>query len=109
GEDAAPGRREAERRDQPGARRSGGVQAPAGGRHRSHAGHDAGAGHGVRQGGAREVGAHHQGVRRGAGLKTIGERLDQEADYLNGADYAALAKKTYEEERETVTRLGLKM
>ncbi|MFY9315889.1 MAG: tripartite tricarboxylate transporter substrate binding protein [Burkholderiales bacterium] len=37
------------------------------------------------------------------------EKFDQEAYYLNSADYAALAKKTFEEEREIVKRLGLKM
>jgi tripartite-type tricarboxylate transporter receptor subunit TctC len=37
------------------------------------------------------------------------EKLDQEASYLNGADYAALARKTFEEEREVIKRLGLKM
>jgi tripartite-type tricarboxylate transporter receptor subunit TctC len=37
------------------------------------------------------------------------ERLDQEAYYLGSADYAALARKTFEEEREVVKRLGLKM
>lgn len=37
------------------------------------------------------------------------EKLDQEAYYLNGADYAALARKTFEEEREVIKRLGLKM
>jgi tripartite-type tricarboxylate transporter receptor subunit TctC len=36
------------------------------------------------------------------------EKFDQEPYYLNSADYAALAKKTYEEEREIVRRLGLK-
>lgn len=40
--------------------------------------------------------------------KTL-EKFDQEAYYLNSADYAALAKKTFEEEREIVKRLGLKM
>jgi tripartite-type tricarboxylate transporter receptor subunit TctC len=37
------------------------------------------------------------------------EKFDQEAYYLNSADYTALAKKTFEEEREIVKRLGLKM
>jgi tripartite-type tricarboxylate transporter receptor subunit TctC len=36
-------------------------------------------------------------------------QLDQEAAYLNSTDYAALAKKTYEEEGAIVKRLGLKM
>jgi len=40
--------------------------------------------------------------------KTL-EKFDQEAYYLGSADYAALAKKTVEEEREIVKRLGLKM
>jgi tripartite-type tricarboxylate transporter receptor subunit TctC len=40
--------------------------------------------------------------------KTL-EKFDQELYYLNSEDYAALAKKTFEEERETVKRLGLKM
>jgi len=40
--------------------------------------------------------------------KTL-EKFDQDAYYLNSADYAALAKKTFEEEREAVKRLGLKM
>jgi len=40
--------------------------------------------------------------------KTL-EKFDQEAYYLNSADYAAFAKKTYEEEREIVRKLGLKM
>ncbi len=37
------------------------------------------------------------------------EKFDQDAFYLNAADYAALAKKTYEEEGAAVKRLGLKM
>jgi tripartite-type tricarboxylate transporter receptor subunit TctC len=37
------------------------------------------------------------------------EKFDQDAFYLNGADYAAFAKKTFEEERAIVKRLGLKM
>ena len=41
-------------------------------------------------------------------VKTL-EKYDQEPYYLNSADYAALAKKTFEEERETVKRLNLKM
>lgn len=40
--------------------------------------------------------------------KTL-DKFDQEAYYLNSADYAALAKKTIEEEREAVKRLNLKM
>jgi tripartite-type tricarboxylate transporter receptor subunit TctC len=40
--------------------------------------------------------------------KTL-EKFDQEAFYLNSADYAALAKKSVEEEREAVKRLNLKM
>ena len=40
--------------------------------------------------------------------KTL-EKFDQEAFYLNSPDYAALAKKTFDEEREIVKRLGLKM
>ena len=40
--------------------------------------------------------------------KTL-EKFDQEAYYLNSADYAALAKKTFEEERAAVKRLNLKM
>jgi tripartite-type tricarboxylate transporter receptor subunit TctC len=40
--------------------------------------------------------------------KTL-EKFDQEAFYLNSADYAALAKKSIEEEREAVRRLNLKM
>lgn len=40
--------------------------------------------------------------------KTL-EKLDQELYYLNSADYAALAKKYFEEEREAVQRLKLKM
>ena len=40
--------------------------------------------------------------------KTL-EKFDQEAYYLNSADYAALAKKTFEEEREAIKRLNLKM
>jgi tripartite-type tricarboxylate transporter receptor subunit TctC len=42
-------------------------------------------------------------------FKATLEKFDQEAYYLNSADYAALAKKTIEEEREIVKRLGLKM
>jgi tripartite-type tricarboxylate transporter receptor subunit TctC len=41
--------------------------------------------------------------------QTTLEKFDQEAYYLNSADYAALAKKTFEEEREIIKRLGLKM
>jgi tripartite-type tricarboxylate transporter receptor subunit TctC len=37
------------------------------------------------------------------------EKFDQEAYYLNSADYAALAKKSIEEERVAVQRLKLKM
>jgi tripartite-type tricarboxylate transporter receptor subunit TctC len=37
------------------------------------------------------------------------EKFDQEPYYLNSADYAALAKKTFEEERVAIQRLGLKM
>jgi tripartite-type tricarboxylate transporter receptor subunit TctC len=40
--------------------------------------------------------------------KTL-EKFDQEAYYLNSADYAALAKKSIEEERVAVQRLKLKM
>jgi tripartite-type tricarboxylate transporter receptor subunit TctC len=40
--------------------------------------------------------------------KTL-EKFDQEAYYLNSADYTALAKKTFEEERVAVKRLNLKM
>ena len=40
--------------------------------------------------------------------KTL-EKFDQEPYYLNSADYAALAKKTFEEERVAIERLGLKM
>jgi tripartite-type tricarboxylate transporter receptor subunit TctC len=35
--------------------------------------------------------------------KTL-EKFDQEAYYLNSADYAALAKKTFEEERAIIKR-----
>jgi len=41
-------------------------------------------------------------------VKTL-EKFDQEAFYLNSEDYAALAKKTIEEERVAIQRLGLKM
>ena len=41
-------------------------------------------------------------------VKTL-EKYDQEPYYLNSADYAALAKKSIEEEREAVKRLNLKM
>ena len=37
------------------------------------------------------------------------ERFDQDNAYLNSADYAAHAKKTFEEEREIIKRMGLKM
>lgn len=37
------------------------------------------------------------------------ERLDQELAYLNSSDYAAHARKTFEEEGAIVQRLGLKM
>jgi tripartite-type tricarboxylate transporter receptor subunit TctC len=40
--------------------------------------------------------------------KTL-EKFDQEAYYLNSADYAALARKTIDEERVAIQRLGLKM
>lgn len=40
--------------------------------------------------------------------KTL-DKFDQEPYYLNSADYAALAKKTFEEERVAIKRLGLKM
>ncbi len=41
-------------------------------------------------------------------LKTL-EKFDQEVYYLNSEDYAAVAKKTFEEERVAIQRLGLKM
>lgn len=37
------------------------------------------------------------------------EKFDQNNAYLNSADYAAFAKKFFEEEREVVKRLGLKL
>ena len=37
------------------------------------------------------------------------EKFDQDAFYLNSADYAALAKRSIEEERAAVKRLNLKM
>ena len=37
------------------------------------------------------------------------EKFDQEPYYLNSADYAALARKTFDEERDAIARLGLKM
>jgi tripartite-type tricarboxylate transporter receptor subunit TctC len=40
--------------------------------------------------------------------KTL-DKFDQDAYYLNSADYAALAKKTYDEEGVAIKRLGLKM
>jgi tripartite-type tricarboxylate transporter receptor subunit TctC len=40
--------------------------------------------------------------------KTL-EKFDQEPFYLGSDDYAALAKKTFEEERIAIQRLGLKM
>ena len=40
--------------------------------------------------------------------KTL-EKFDQEPYYLGSADYAALVKKTIEEERVAIQRLGLKM
>ena len=40
--------------------------------------------------------------------KTL-DKFDQEPFYLNSADYDALARRTIEEEREQVKRLGLKM
>jgi tripartite-type tricarboxylate transporter receptor subunit TctC len=40
--------------------------------------------------------------------KTL-EKFDQEAYYLNSADYAAMARKSIEEERVAVQRLNLKM
>jgi tripartite-type tricarboxylate transporter receptor subunit TctC len=40
--------------------------------------------------------------------KTL-EKFDQEAYYLNSADYAALARRSIEEERVAVQRLNLKM
>jgi tripartite-type tricarboxylate transporter receptor subunit TctC len=41
-------------------------------------------------------------------LKTL-EKFDQEPFYLGSEDYAALAKKTFEEERAAIKRLNLKM
>jgi tripartite-type tricarboxylate transporter receptor subunit TctC len=52
--------------------------------------------------------AFKKGMEEPEFQKTL-EKFDQEAYYLNSADYAAFAKKTYEEEREIVKRLGLKM
>ena len=40
--------------------------------------------------------------------KTL-EKFDQDAYYLNSADYTALVKRTIEEERVAIQRLGLKM
>ena len=37
------------------------------------------------------------------------EKFDQDVFYLDSAGYAALAKKTFEEEREAIKTLGLKM
>lgn len=41
--------------------------------------------------------------------QTTLDKFDQEPYYLNSADYAALARKIFEEEREAVKRLNLKM
>jgi tripartite-type tricarboxylate transporter receptor subunit TctC len=37
------------------------------------------------------------------------ERLDQENVYMSGEDYAKFAKKTYDEEKVVIERMGLKM
>ena len=37
------------------------------------------------------------------------DKFDQDVYYLNSADYAAFAKKTYDEEGASIRRLGLKM
>ena len=37
------------------------------------------------------------------------EKYDQDSYYLDSAAYAALAKKTFEEERVAIERLALKM
>ena len=37
------------------------------------------------------------------------ERLDQENVYMSGEDYAKFAKKTYDEEKAVIERMGLKM
>ncbi len=52
--------------------------------------------------------AFKKGLEDAETQKTL-ERLDQENAYLNSADYAAIAKKTFEEEGAMVKRLGLKM
>ena len=36
------------------------------------------------------------------------DKFDQEAFYLNSADYAAYARKIFEEERDNIKRMGLK-
>lgn len=43
------------------------------------------------------------------GYQATLDKFDQEPYYLNSADYAALARKIFEEEREAVKRLNLKM
>jgi tripartite-type tricarboxylate transporter receptor subunit TctC len=37
------------------------------------------------------------------------DKFDQDISYLNSEDYAALARKIFEEERAAIQRLGLKM
>ena len=37
------------------------------------------------------------------------DKFDQDAYYLNSADYAAFAKKSIEEEQKAIRALGLKM
>ena len=65
---AAADRRQAQRRRQQGAGRSAGDRFPEKGRRRSDAGLDAGDDRRVRQGGAGEMGADHQGVGRAGRL-----------------------------------------
>jgi tripartite-type tricarboxylate transporter receptor subunit TctC len=37
------------------------------------------------------------------------ERFDQDNMYMNGEDYAKFARKTYDEEKAVIERMGLKM
>jgi tripartite-type tricarboxylate transporter receptor subunit TctC len=72
-EDTSFDRPPVERLDQQGARRSGRFQAAAGGRYRSDTRQQSGEARRVSQGGVGEVGADHQGFRRGARLNQVKE------------------------------------
>jgi len=54
----------------------------------------------------------HDGFRKAMddpAYQKVLERFDQENVYMNGEDYAKFARKTYDEEKAVIERMGLKM